>query len=506
VPVHDLLEYAANNGPERVALRFGERTITFAELAYEAARLRDALRDLTEPGDRVAILARNIPEYVECLYGVPSAGLVLTLLNYRLHAAEWVYVLADAGARVLIVQHDLLAAIEPMLAQVESLEHVVVIGGNGSAPAQAYEALKSAGRSDAPPLSIDESAPAYLIYTSGTTGFPKGAVISHRAARMAAVTNALESELRADDSFLMTFPMCHASGFQVLVHHCRGVPVVLFESFEPGRFLELVEHHRVTRTALAPTMAAFVLDHPRFADADLSSVRVLSYGGMPMPAPIARRLAARVSALSTGFGQSESTLLVTALTTDDHRRALAGEEHLLESIGRPIGMAAVAVLDDDGRPCRPGEPGELCVRSDLVMGGYWNDPEGTAAALAGGWLHTGDIARADTEGYLYLVDRKKDLIISGGQNIYPTEVERVLHELHGVAHVAVVGAPDAKYGERVVAFVVRADDVELSGDDVIAHCRAHLASYKKPSQVVFVDDLPKTITGKVKKQDLRALL
>ncbi len=454
----------------------------------------------------MAILARNIPEYVECQYGVPRAGLVLTLLNYRLHPREWAWILTNASARVLIVQHDLLPAIEPMLAQVESLERVVLIGGAPPDSALGYEALKSVGRPDAPPPPIDEATPAFLIYTSGTTGFPKGALISHLGARMAAVTNALESELRPDDSFLMTFPMCHASGFQVLVHHCRGVPVLLFESFEPGRFLELIEHHCVTRTALAPTMAQFVLDHPAFPDTDLSSVRVLSYGGMPMPAPIARRLAARFGALSTGFGQSESTLLVTVLTTDDHCRALAGDEHLLESIGRPIGMAAVAVLDDDLRVCAPGEPGELCVRSDLVMIGYWNDPEGTAAALAGGWLHTGDIAYADAHGYLYLVDRKKDLIISGGQNIYPTEVERVLHELSGIAQVAVVGGTDEVYGERVVAFVVRAANRELSGEDVVAYCRAHLASYKKPSQVVFVDDLPKTITGKIKKQDLRALL
>jgi acyl-CoA synthetase (AMP-forming)/AMP-acid ligase II len=506
MPVHEIVDYGATNWPERPAVVFEERIVTFAELARASTQLAGGLREITEPGDRVAILARNIPEYVECQYGVPRAGLVLTLLNYRLHPREWAWILTNAGARVLLVQHDLLPAIEPLLAEVESLERVVVIGGDASASVLRYEALKSTGRSDTPPQSMDESTPAYLIYTSGTTGFPKGALISHRGARMAAVTNALESELRADDRFLMTFPMCHASGFQVLVHHCRGVPVVVFESFEPGRFLELIEHHRITRTALAPTMAQFVLDHPAFPGTDLSSVRVLSYGGMPMPAPIARRLAASFGALASGFGQSESTLLVTVLTTDDHRRALAGDEHLLESIGRPIGMAAVAVLDDDLRVCPPGEPGELCVRSDLVMVGYWNDPEGTAAALAGGWLHTGDVAYADGQGYLYLVDRKKDLIISGGQNIYPSEIERVLHELPGVTQVAVVGATDPVYGERVVAFVVRADAVELDGDDLIAHCRAQLASYKKPSQVVFVDDLPTTITGKVKKRELRARL
>src|SRR3954451_4602750 len=198
VPIHDVVDQGATNWPERPAVVFEECTITFAELAHESARVASGLRALTEPGDRVAILARNIPEYVECQYGVPRAGLVLTLLNYRLHPREWAWILTNAGARVLLVQHDLLPAIEPLLAEVESLERVVVIGGDASASVLRYEALKSTGRSDTPPQSMDESTPAYLIYTSGTTGFPKGALISHRGARMAAVTNALESELRAD--------------------------------------------------------------------------------------------------------------------------------------------------------------------------------------------------------------------------------------------------------------------------------------------------------------------
>jgi acyl-CoA synthetase (AMP-forming)/AMP-acid ligase II len=235
-------------------------------------------------------------------------------------------------------------------------------------------------------------------------------------------------------------------------------------------------------------------------------VRVVGYGGMPMPAPTARRLAERFGDLATGFGQSETTLLVTALSIADHRRAMDGEEHLLESCGRPIGLAAIDVLDDDSQPCPPGEVGELCVRSDLTMSGYWNNPEGTASAFAGGWLHTGDLVRRDDDGYVYIVDRKKDLVISGGQNIYPTEVERVIYQLPGVAEAAVVGVPDPVWGESLTAVVVARSGIPITADEIIDHCRDNLASYKKPKRVVFLDELPKNVTGKILKRELRATL
>jgi acyl-CoA synthetase (AMP-forming)/AMP-acid ligase II len=278
------------------------------------------------------------------------------------------------------------------------------------------------------------------------------------------------------------------------------------ETFDPGRFLTLVEEQRITRTSLAPTMAAFVLDQPGLATADLTSVRGCSYGGMPMPVDTARRLADRFPALYTGYGQSESTLLVTGLTPADHRRALSGEPGLLESCGRAYEGVGLELRADDDTVADPGEVGELCIRSDYSMTGYWNRPDESAAALAGGWLHTGDLARRDDEGFVYLVDRKKDLVISGGLNVYPAEVERVLQQLPGIAEVAVVGRPDPVWGERVVAVVVARPDSPLSTDEVIAHCRTQLAAYKAPKDVVFTSALPKTVTGKYRKAAIRESL
>jgi acyl-CoA synthetase (AMP-forming)/AMP-acid ligase II len=345
-----------------------------------------------------------------------------------------------------------------------------------------------------------------LIYTSGTTGFPKGAMITHEAVVTAMLVNAMEQELAPFDRFLMSNPMCHASGFSVLNYHTRASQVVLLKTFDSEGFLSLIEEHRITRATLNATMARFVLDHPSVDSYDLSSVRTISYGGMPMPKTTAMALAQRFGALSTGFGQTESTFLVTVLTVADHERALHGDDHLLASCGRPMGAAAVKILDDEGRELPTGEIGELCVRSGFSMQGYWRNEVASAEALAGGWLHTGDLARRDPEGYIYLVDRKRDMIISGGQNIYSTEIEQVISAQPDVAEVAVVGVPDTLWGEHVAAVVVCRPGSTITERDVIAVCRDRLAGYKTPKDVVFWDSLPKNVLNKVLKRDIRSAL
>jgi acyl-CoA synthetase (AMP-forming)/AMP-acid ligase II len=502
MPISEILDANALNRPDQVAVIAGDSRVTFGELGARVARLRAALLGVARPGDRVAILARNVPEYVEAFYAVPSAGMILTLLNYRLNPKEWGWILSDAGVRVLLVEDEFADAVRSTFDQAPSVGTVVVIGGDTGS----YEAFLAQAPAPATVPAVDDEDVACLIYTSGTTGFPKGAMITHRNLWSAAFTNALESDVQPDDTFLMTFPMCHASGFQVFQYHLRGVPLVLMVTFDPGEFLRLVEHYRVTRTGLAPTMASFVLAHPALADRDVSSVRTLSYGGMPMPLPVARALATLFGGLNTGFGQSESTLLVTGLSVSDHARALAGDEHLLGSCGRAITPSVVTVLDEQMQECAPGVVGELCVRGPLVMKGYWGNPEGTAGAMAGGWLHTGDLARRDAEGFLYLVDRKKDLIISGGQNIYPSEIERVIGEVDGVAEVAVVGVPDEVWGERVVAVIAPVAGADLTEQAVVDACRDRLAGYKTPRSVQFWGVLPKTVTGKILKREVRDVL
>ncbi len=506
MPIGDILTYNALNWPDRTGLVAGDRRITFAALQASVWRLGNAMTRLGQAGDRVGILARNVPEYVEALYGVPSAGQVLTLLNYRLNPKEWAWILANAEARAILVEARFLADLDPVLADVPTLEHVIVIGDPGGSSHTPYDELVARAPAEPPPVAVEASDTAVLIYTSGTTGFPKGAMITHGAVQTAMLVNAMEQDVAPFDRFLMSNPMCHASGFSVLNFHVRASEVVLLGTFDAEGFLSLIDGHRITRATLNPTMARFVLDHPAVGDYDLSSVRSLSYGGMPMPKSIALALSERFGGLSTNFGQTESTFSVTSLTVEDHRRALAGEEHLLASCGRPMGAAAVKILDDEMQEVPAGQTGEMCIRSGYTMRGYWRNEEATSEAFAGGWLHTGDLARRDAEGYIYLVDRKKDMIISGGQNIYSTEIERVIDTLPDVAEAAVVGVPDPVWGERVTAVVVRRPGGELAESDVIAACRDRLAGYKSPKEVLFWDSLPKNVLGKILKRDIRAAL
>ncbi len=503
----DILTINAVNWPDHVAIVAGEQRTTFAQLEHASFKLANMLARRTQPGDRIAILARNTPEYVHALYGVPAAGLILTLVNYRLAPNEWAWILESSAARVLIVERCFLDAVRPHLQSLSSLEHLVVIGATTADRVQSYEELTEREPPSPPERHTSDDDPACLIYTSGTTGFPKGAVITHRNLVVAATSMGYELRLGLGDRVLMTFPMCHASGFQVFANHLRRAELHLIPAFEPGAFLELVEQQRITRTGLAPTMASFVVDHPGWDRADLSSVRTLSYGGMAMSMPLARALAERVGGLCTGFGQSETTLLVTHMGPADHRRALNGEEHLLASCGRATSFAALEICDDALERLPVGQVGELCVRSPQVMSGYWRDESETAAALTcDGWLRTGDLARQDDDGRIYIVDRKKDMLKTGGQNVYPREIELVLMGHPAVSEVAVVGLPDPVWGEDVAAAVVVRPGCTATGDELVEHCRRRLASYKKPKHVYFVDELPKNVTGKIRKSDLRAQL
>ena len=504
--IGELLANAAANWPDRDAVIAGNTRRSFAELNARSLRLAGALSRLADPGDRVAILARNVPAYVEALYGVPSAGMILTLLNYRLHPKEWVGIIDAVGARVLLVDHELMTAIGPFIGDLSALEHVLVIGDDeADGQDSSYREAVAAGPPLASATELADDSPAWLVYTSGTTGFPKGAKITHRGIVAATVTTMLSVHPRPGDRYLMTFPLCHVSAFQVPTYHACGVPIVLMPSFDAGTFLELVAEHRITVTSLAPTMAAFVLAHPEVDQHDLSSLRRLGYGGMPMPSTTARALVDRLGpVLVTGFGQTESTGWVTVLTPHDHVRALDGEEHLLESCGRALPLTAVRVVDESMRDTPIGEPGELIIRGDLAFGGYWNNPEATSDAFAGGWLHTGDIATMDEEGFIFLIDRKKDMIVSGGQNIYSTQVEQVLHGHPAVAEAAVIGLPDPVWGETVVAVVVPRAGMTIDAPELIAACAEELARFKLPRHVFVVDALPKNVTGKILKRELRA--
>jgi acyl-CoA synthetase (AMP-forming)/AMP-acid ligase II len=500
----DIIGINAGKTPDRLALVDGDRELTFGELHERSTRLADALLQLAHPGDRIGILAQNVAEYVECYYGVPSAGMALTFLNYRLHPKEWAWILANAEASVLILERSFLEQIRPVLGEVPTLQHVVVVDGGGGEGTVDYQDLVRAAPATPPLVEVDEDATAWLIYTSGTTGFPKGAMLTHRNLVTAVVESTIEYQPMPDERNLLAFPLCHVSGYSVPVNHLRGGLVVLMRAYEPELFLQLVERHGITATALAPTMLNFLLQHPKFDEYDVSTLRNIGYGAAAMPVEVLKAALDRFGPIVySGFGMTELGGNVLTFTKAAHVRAVAGETHLLASCGVPMCLADVKVVDDQLAECPPGVVGEIVIRGEQVLKGYWRNEEGTKAAFEGGWFHTGDMARRDEEGFFYIVDRKKDMILTGGENVYSREVEEAIYTHPGVSEVAVVGLPDPTWGENVTAVVVLREGASATEEDIIAACRDRLAGYKKPKRVVFVDELPKNVSGKILKRELR---
>ncbi len=500
----DIIGLNAGKSPDRPALIDGDRELTYGQLHENVTRLANALLGIAAPGDRVAILAQNVAEYVECYYGVPAAGMALTFLNYRLHPKEWAWILGNSEARVLIVERSFLDQIRPELAGVPSIEHLVVIGGGAEDGVMPYEELVATGATTRPPVEVDDDDTAWLIYTSGTTGFPKGAMLTHRGLVAAVVESAIEYQPQPDERNLLAFPLCHVAGYTVPLMHLRGGLVVLMKAYEPELFMQLVQRHAITASALAPTMLNFLLQHPRIDDYDLSTLRNIGYGAAAMPVEVLKAAIERFGPIVySGFGMTELGGNVLVHSKEAHIRAINGEEHLLAACGTPMCLANVKVVDDAMHECPPGVVGEIVIQAEQVLKGYWRNDDGTKAAFDGGWFKTGDMARRDEEGFFYIVDRKKDMILTGGENVYSREVEEVIYTHAAVSEAAVIGLPDPTWGESVTAVVVLREGMSVSDADIIAVCRDRLAGYKKPKRVEFIDELPKNVSGKILKRELR---
>jgi long-chain acyl-CoA synthetase len=491
------LARSASSHPSLPAAAIGTRvTASFGELAGRSARLAGALRNRLKlaPGDRVAIVAKNSPAYLELLFGIWHAGLSAVPANAKLHGAELGFILQNSGARVCFASPGLDGEIAPHAPS--SLQRLIVIGSSE------YEALFSADAMDVVPRSGDDLA--WLFYTSGTTGRPKGAMLTHR--NLAQATFAYLSEVdptAPGDTLVHAAPMSHGSGLYIMAHIVRFGVQVTPESgaFEPEEIFGLFNHWRRPSMFAAPTMIKRLVECP--ADLRDDNLRTLIWGGAPMYGEDALAALARFGPrLAQIYGQGEAPMTITTLSKQDigdrtHRR---WRERLI-SAGKPYACVEVIVADADDRPLPGGETGEVLVRGDVVMPGYWQNPDANAASMRGGWLHTGDVGLFDEEGYLHLKDRSKDLIISGGSNVYPREVEEVLLTHTGVREVSVIGRPDREWGEVVVAYVVG----EASAKELDALCLAHIARFKRPKDYVFVPALPKNNYGKILKTELRAL-
>jgi acyl-CoA synthetase (AMP-forming)/AMP-acid ligase II len=490
--------------PDEPALAEGERVhATWAAFASRTAATAAGLRDGfgLSPGDRVAIVMRNRPEYLEVLYAIWHAGLVAVPVNARLHRDEIAYILEHSGTAVVVADPEHADDVEPLVGAVASLKAAVVV------PGERWEQVTAS--SPAPLVARAQEDPAWLFYTSGTTGRPKGATLTNRnLLQMTLSYYADIDSVMPRDSILHAAPLSHGSGLYGLPHVARGAVSVIPRSGGAGgeEIASLLERWPGMSFFAAPTMVKRLAGDPAMAAADLSRLKTIIYGGAPMYlADLEDALARFGPRLAQIYGQGETPMTITALSKADH----ADRDHprwrdRLQSVGAARTDVEVSVVDDDDRDLPPGEVGEVVVRGDVVMSGYWNQPDATAEALRGGRLHTGDLGSYDADGYLTLRDRSRDLIISGGMNIYPREVEEALLHHAGVRAVAVVGRPDPEWGEAVVAFVVPADDAAAPAvGELDQACLDRIARYKRPRDYRFVDALPTNNYGKVVKRDLR---
>ncbi len=489
---------ASRAGRPAVAIG-GEVVLRYGELADRAARIAGALRGTygLQAGDRVGLAMKNCAAYLEVMYGCWQAGLVAVPINAKLHQNEFAYILENSGARLCFATTDLVEAIAGIAR--EPLDRVIEIGGGE------YECM-FAGAAMACATRAPEDA-AWLFYTSGTTGQPKGAVLSHRNLLAAIFCYFADIDQGAPwEAVLHAAPMSHGSGLYGLAHVTQASCHVLPESggFHAGEIYQIIQQWPGLVFFAAPTMLKRLIDHSE--DTDTSNLKLIDYGGGPMYVADCRTGLERFGPkLAQIYGQGESPMTITSLSRAMHEES--GHPRWLErlgSVGTAQSVVEVRVADSDDNFLPAGEVGEILVRGDAVMIGYWNNPEATAAALRGGWLHTGDMGAFDADGFLTLKDRSKDMIISGGTNIYPREVEEVLLRHPGVAEVSVIGRDHPDWGEVVVAYVVAADGAATPAA-LDALCLESIARFKRPKDYRFVAELPKNNYGKILKTELRAL-
>ncbi len=504
--ISDIPEIAAHHEPNKVAVYFEDRAWTFRELRDRCWQLSNAMTTIASLGDRIAILSENCPEYGECYYGVPGAGMALTFLNYRLTARELTYIINNSTPSALLVQQKYLETIRKIRPDLTSVKTVVLIGGEAAGDTLSYDALIARGAAKHPGVAVDEDDMCWLLYTSGTTGLPKGALLTHRNL-LASIANSMANGAEAppDEICLFMFPQFHVAGYVMPMYHLRKWPVVVLGAFDAESFLKAVEKHRVTQAPVAPTMLAMLLENPAMQTYDLSSLRGFGYGASSMPLEVLRRAfkALPQVGFGPGFGMTELAGNVMAMGKADHIRAAEGGLAILGSVGKQMPLSRVRVLQHDNSDAPPGVPGEIVIKGDQVLKGYWNNPKATEESFIDGWFRSGDVGRWDEDGYLYIVDRKKDMILTGGENVYPREVEEVLYEHPAIAEAAVVGVPDPKWGENVVAVLRLRAGETLRAGELATFCKERIASYKKPKFVCLVAELPKNASGKILKRELR---
>ena len=468
------------------------RTLTYSELYQQSLALAQVLaeRFQIERGDRVACLAQNELEYISLFFALQRLGAILVPINFRFTESEVAHIVGDCGAKLLIAQRS-------SWNLAESLKTKVALW-NFDGP-ESLQQCASLVRAVPREFAAGNEDPCMILYTSGTTGFPKGAVITPRMIFWNSINTGLRLNLTQNDVVLTFLPLFHTGGWNVLTTPClhRGAKVILLRKFEPDLVLQLTERERVSVLFGVPTTMDFLKRSPLFASVDLKSVRYAIVGGEPMPLELIRAWEARGVPIRQGYGLTEFGPNVFSLNEEDSQRKMG-------SIGFPNFYIEARVVDGMNRELPADEVGELVLRGPVAMSGYWGHTQATQDVMGDGWLHTGDLVRRDSEGYYYVVGRKKEMFISGGENVYPAEVERVLRQFSGVREAAVLGVHHPKWGESGRAFVSSDDGITLDIESLRTFCLSHLAKFKVPQEFVVLRELPKTESGKIAKKLLRS--
>ena len=507
----ELLNITSLIVPDRHAIVFDDMRLTFGEIAGRVNRLANGLAELgVGAGDRVAVMQVNCNEHVESYFASAKLDAILVPINFRARAEELTFMLNDSGVKAIILgqrYQDMLRSIKPELT---TLEHQITLEAPGEGFVFYDDLLANASDEERFPTGDGDDV-TIIMFTAGTTGTPKGVMLSHNSFTSYILANVEPVDMDTAEKNILTVPLHHIAGVQaVMAAIYGGRTLVLQRQFDEEGWMKLVQEEKVNRAMMVPTMLKRLMDRPAFKDYDLSSLRVITYGAAPMPLEVIKKAIVEFpnTRFINAFGQTETASTITMLPPDAHDIHEGDPDYeqkmkRLGSIGKPLPDVEVRIVNEDGNDVALGENGEIVARGDRLMKGYWNREEATKETLRGGWLYTGDLGYWDDEGFIFLSGRAKDFLKRGGEMIAPEEVEQIIMSHPSVDEAAIIGIQDIEWGERVRAIVVRKPGAELTAEEVIEHCRPRMAGFKRPEDVVFIDELPRNPMGKVLKRVLR---
>ena len=506
--IGSLLTNTARLHPDQPGIIHGEKTITFSQFNDRASQLAKSLLSLgVRQGECIPLIQYNYPEMLESMFACFKAGIIAVPINFRLHPTEFAYIINHCKASTVIISPEFNQDILRIQPKTPNIKHVITLSGAQNDLFD-YEDFLSKSTPEWQDIDVSPNETAWLFYTSGTTGKPKGAMLTHQNLLMMTLAFYADyGQLSPDDAILHAAPLSHGSGLYSLPNIAGASTNVILDSksFDSAIVFESIEKYRITNMFAAPTMVKMMVDHPAITQHDLSSLRSVIYGGGPMHVDDLKAAITRLgSCLTQLYGMGESPMTISYLPNKDHVVNGAPEQmKRLASAGIPRMGVQIKIVDDNDQELPFGKIGQVITKSGVVMKGYWQNLDASTKTLKNSWLHTGDLGYIDTDGYLYLLDRSKDMIISGGENIYPRELEEVIIQHPHISEVAVIGIPDEKWGEAVMAIISPYPGQLIKSEEIILLCKGLLASYKKPKFIEFIDKLPKNNNGKILKRELR---